>query len=316
MTLEMSKAANRREGAEISATMPARIRLACGLLLLLVLVCGSPSARCQDGKETDPAAALQAMLTAACRQNETTFENYLTRPNAAAYAKLPPEERLAVLKRISLLDEPGRPLLSIDMQKRTVLACEAPGGTTEFHLGDVHMEENLAFIAVNAGGQSTQFGMVRAGGGWRLLSLGLLIFDIPALEQQWAEQDLAAREDAVVKTLEALADAVKKYQQAFGQLPDSLAQLGPAPPEGVSPDAADLIAADLAKGSWKGYQYRYRIVPGGEDGAPQFALEAAPEQYGKTGRRSFFLDGAGKIHAADKHGHAATADDPPMKAAE
>jgi len=275
-----------------------------------------PLVRGQDGKEAEPAAALQAMLTAACRQNETTFENYLTRANSAAYAKLPVEKRLAILKRISLLEQPGRPLLSTDAQKKRVLACEAPDATVEFRLGDTHAEENLAFIALDAGDQSTQFGMVREGGGWRLLSLGLLIFDIPALEQQWAEQDLAAREDAAVKTLEVLGDAVKKYEQAFGQLPDSLAQLGPAAAEGISPDAANLIAGDLAKGSWKGYQYRYRILPVGEDGEARFALETTPEQYGKTGRRSFFLDGAAKIHAADKQGKAATVDDPLIKSSQ
>jgi hypothetical protein len=35
-----------------------------------------------------------------------------------------------------------------------------------------------------------------------------------------------------------------------------------------------------------------------------------PEDYGKTGRRSFLLDSAGKIHAADRHGDLATLDDP------
>jgi hypothetical protein len=40
-----------------------------------------------------------------------------------------------------------------------------------------------------------------------------------------------------------------------------------------------------------------------------FELAAVPEAYGKTGRRSFLLDNAGKIHAADKHGDLATDDD-------
>jgi hypothetical protein len=291
-----------------------RNKLLIGSVAISLAFCHA--ARGQNGKETDPGAALQAMLTAACRQDETAFGNYLTRANAAAYAKLPVEERLTVLKRISLLEQPGRALFSTDAQKRRVLACEGQAASTEFHFRDERTEENLAFIAVETGAQSTQFGMVREGGGWRLLSLGLLVFDIPALEQQWAEQDLAAREDAVVKTLNALADAVAQYQRAFAQLPDSLAQLGPAPPEGASPDAADLVAGDLAKGSREGYQYRYRVLPSGENGEMHFALEAAPEQYGKTGRRSFFLDGEGKIHAADKQGKSATAADPLLNPAE
>jgi hypothetical protein len=35
-----------------------------------------------------------------------------------------------------------------------------------------------------------------------------------------------------------------------------------------------------------------------------------PEAYGKTGRRSFLMNSAEKIHAADHQGELATADDP------
>jgi hypothetical protein len=34
-----------------------------------------------------------------------------------------------------------------------------------------------------------------------------------------------------------------------------------------------------------------------------------PEDYGKTGKRSFLLDSDGKIHAADRHGQIATLED-------
>ena len=44
----------------------------------------------------------------------------------------------------------------------------------------------------------------------------------------------------------------------------------------------------------------------------RFEVTATPKQYGKTGRRSFFLDESGVIRAADHKGKPATAQDPPI----
>ncbi len=265
----------------------------------------------QEGHEVDPAAALSSALVAACRQNESQFVHYLTPENAAAFRELPAVQRTALLRRLSLLDDAGRPLASSDAQNHTVLRCESPGATSEFRFGETRAHENLAFIPVQvAGGRATEFGLVRDGGGWRILSLGLLLFNIPELEKQWAQQEVEAREAAAIKTLEALAGAIGTYRRAFGKLPESLAQLGPAPKEGVSPDAANLVDDRLAAGERGGYLYRYRILPAAEGADASFELAASPTEYGKTGRRSFFLDAHGKLHGADKQGAVAAADDP------
>jgi type II secretory pathway pseudopilin PulG len=267
-------------------------------------------AMAQDGHETDPAASLAAALTAACRGNETQFANYLTADNASAFRALPSDQRTAVLRRLALSEHAGRPLLSSDDLNHTVFRCTAPGGTAEFRFGEAHMHENLAFIPVAVNnGESSQFGLVRENGGWRLLSLGLVLLDLPQLSRQWAASDLAAREDDAVSDLRSLNEAVQTYRRAFGRLPDSLAQLGPAPKDQVSADQADLVNDHLAAGSDGGYRFRYRIVTGAQEDETAFELAAIPEEYGKTGRRSFFLDAAGKIHGADKHGDSATADD-------
>ena len=268
-------------------------------------------AAAQDGRESEPVAALTAALSAACRANETQFENYLTVDNAAAFRTLPQDQRSAVLKRLSLGDEAGKPLLSSDDQNHTVLRCTAPEGTAEFRFGDVRTRENLAFIPVAVtDGEKTEFGLVRENGGWRLISLGLVLLDIPQLSKQWAESDLAAREDAVVSDLRALNDAIQTYRRAFGKLPDSLSQLGPAPKDQISPDQASLVSDELAEGNDGGYRFRYRIVPGAQEDQSAFELAAMPNDYGKTGRRSFFVDASGKVHGADKHGDQATEDDP------
>jgi len=152
--------------------------------------------------------------------------------------------------------------------------------------------------------------LVREGGEWRLLSLGLLLLNIPQLSRQWAEDDLAAREESAISALRDLAAALESYRRAYGKLPESLAQLGPAPKGEISADQASLVDEHLAAGHDGAYQFRYRIVSrAGEDSAV-FELVAIPDAYSKTGRRSFLLDTAGKLHAADKAGAVATADDP------
>jgi hypothetical protein len=277
--------------------------------ILVALICAA-SVFAQDDKESEPAAALSAALAAACRANETQFANYLTADNAAAFKALPAEQRTALLERFSLSDQPGKPLLSADTQNRTVLRCVAPAGTAEFRFGDVRTRENLAFIFVAVvNSQQTEFGLVRESGGWRLLSLGLVLLDIPQLSQQWAEGDLSAREDAAIANLRGIGDAIETYRRAWSKLPNSLAQLGPSPKDEISPDQASLVNEHLAAGSSAGYRFRYRIVTAGKDGDESFEISAVPEDYGKTGRRSFLLDSAGKIHAADKHGQFASLED-------
>lgn len=267
--------------------------------------------RAQEGRETDPVASLAAALSAACRANEAQFENYLTADNASAFRALPADQRGAVLKRLALSDQTGRPLLSSDDHDHTVLRCTAPEGTAEFRFGAARTRENLAFIPVAVtDGESTEFGLVRENGGWRLISLGLVLLDIPQLSKQWAASELAAREDAAISNLRSLEDAIQTYRRAFGRLPDALAQLGPAPKDQISPDQASLVSGELAAGSDDGYRFRYRIASGAQEDETAFELAALPDDYGKTGRRSFFVDTAGKIHGADKHGDLASAEDP------
>ena len=286
------------------------------LLCLECLVPGKLAAQ-EDSHESDPASALSSALSAACRANETQFANYLTADNAVAFRALPQEQRAAFLKRFSLADGSGKPLLSSDAGNHTVLRCVAGAGTSEFQFGDVRSRENLAFIPVSVvDGPQTQFGLVRENGGWRLISLGLVLLDIPELSKQWAEGDLAAREDSAVATLRQLSEAIHAYRDAYRTLPDALAQLGPAPKGEISQEQASLVDKSLAAGSAGGYQFRYRIVSLGGQDDPAFELIATPDDYGKAGRKSFLLDASGKLHAADRHGAAATADDPTVSDAQ
>ncbi len=283
-----------------------------------------PAVAQQSPADEQPAGAVAALvgaLSAACRANETDFANYLTADNAAAFRALSPEQRTAFVKRFSLSDQAGRPLISADMQGHTVFRCITDQQTAEFRFGAANTHENLAFVPVTVvNAEQTQFGLVRENSGWRLLSLGLVLLDIPQLSRQWAESDLLASEDAAIQTLHDLAEAIRTYRDAYGKLPVSIAQLGPAPKGQISDEQASLIDATLAAGSVGGYHFQYRVIaaaPEPSDGAepaqpgdPKFELAATPENYGKSGRRSFLLDKAGKLHGADKNGQMATTDDP------
>ncbi|MFY9802702.1 MAG: hypothetical protein WA211_12195 [Candidatus Acidiferrales bacterium] len=261
--------------------------------------------------DADPATALADTLMAACRANQTEFSNHLAGDNGAAFRALPETQRSALMKRLSLSDNPGKPLLSSDDHNHIVLLCRAPDTTVEYRFGAARVRENLAFIPVKVvEGEEANFGLVRESGGWRLLSLGLVLLDVPELAKEWRQQDLAAREDATVATLRSLAEAIHTYQNAFGKLPESLAELGPAPKNQISPEQASLVSAGLAAGKQDGYVFRYRIAPNANGNDKDFELAATPEAYGKVGRRSFFMDTEGKVHGDDKHGAVATYEDP------
>jgi hypothetical protein len=279
-------------------------------------------ARAQQPDGADPEAALSNVLSAACRQDSPAFANSLTADNAVAFRGLPGAQRTAMMKRFVLLDEAGRVLLSTSSSGQKIVRCESPGYTTEMRLGETRLRENLAFVPMEipVTGESPRaitIGFVREGGSWRLLSVGLMMLDVSGMARQWEEADLAAGEDAAIADLRSVAAALENYRRAYGKLPDTLAVLGPAPPNGVSPESAGLVDADLAAGAKNGYSIRYTVTPapGGlpEDEANKaetFSLASTPKEYGKLGRRSFFLDSSGALRGADKHGSIATGSDP------
>jgi hypothetical protein len=306
-----------------------RCRVHCGFSLALsiaaMLAILLPGARAQQQPAASPEApesALSAALSAACRQDSPAFASALTSDNAAAFRALPGAQRSAMMKRFVLLDEPGKILLSSSSSGQKILRCESPSYTTEMRLGETRVRENLAFVAMQIPikgetPRAVTFGFVREDGNWKLLSVGLMMLDVPAMAKQWEQADLDAGEDAAIADLRSVATALETYRRAYGKLPEALAMLGPAPPDGVSPEAASLLDADLAGGSKDGYTIRYTITPASGDlpeneanQAEAFSLASSPKQYGKMGRRSFFLDSSGILRGADKQGALATSADP------
>jgi hypothetical protein len=270
--------------------------------------------------DEDPPSALRDILAAACEESAASFARHLTAVNAEAFAQLSPERRVKFMQRLVLLDAPGKPEGVASPSGRPVLRCTALGVTTEMQLGRASLRENLAFIPVevralddshDAPARRVTFGLVREGGGWKLLSVGLLLIDLTALEQQWDLADAEENEAAAVANLRKIAQAIRTYRDAWGRFPPSLANLVPPIKEGAGPDAANLLDAPIASGTAQGYSYRYIVLPQvGAKTETRFEVGATPLVYGKTGRKSFLLDARGVVHGADKQGAAASETDP------
>lgn len=288
-----------------------KIRVAA-YLALVSLLAGAARLWAQEKKPATPVEALTDALMAACRQQRESFSQYLPGDSAKAFGQLPQERQVNLMQRLVAVTQAGSPLLSTATDGSSVLRCSSPSETTEMRLGKGRVEENLAFVAVSVpGGRTAEFGLVRESGGWKLLSVGLLVLNIPELNRQWDAQKTVALELRAVAALRQIAEAVESYRKAFGSLPESLAQLGPSR-EGVSPEAANLIDGELAAGAKENYLFRYRAFSTSRDTAARYEMAATPAKYGAGGRRSFYLDSSGVLRGGDKNGAVATEEDPRM----
>jgi hypothetical protein len=268
-----------------------------------------------------PTAALRDALFAACSQSEQSFSKFLTARNADTFAHLTPSARVALMKRFVLLNETGKPSLLPTGSGRPAIRCETPAGAAELQIGGAEISDNLAFLPVEvreatdttgASAIRVQMGLVREKNDWKLLSVGLVLLDLPALAFEWDAAEMESTERTAIDGLKKIAEAVESYRHTYSRLPESLAKLGP-PPRGsaAGPDGAGLLEADLASGIRGGYKFRYVISGGSNIGAPaKYEVAATPETYGRTGRRSFFRDTNGGLHGADRQGAVGSEVDP------
>jgi hypothetical protein len=296
----------------------------------LIVLTGAASARSQESSSrpdsaanapatvaapnstpTDAAsAALRDLLAAACAHNETSFEKFLTARNAESFSRLAPAARVELMKRFVLLDGAGKPALSANSRGRPTIRCATPDGAAEIQLGSVDLRENIALLPLDIRDVSELpsgephhivMGLVRENSSWKILSLGMLFLDLPALEVEWDQSAIGRNEHEALANLKLIAAAVETYRKKYSRLPESLSKLGPAPKPSL--EAAGLLDADLVTGQNNGYVFRMVIVGANDVGAPaQYELSATPATYGRTGKLSFFRDVNGKFHAADRQG--------------
>jgi hypothetical protein len=285
---------------------------------------GSPaSAPSEAANIGGPSGALKAVLSAACSQNQTEFVRFLTARNKEAFSRMTPPARVALMKRFVLLNEPGKSTASANPAGRPIVRCQTPDVTTEMQIGGAELRDNIAFLplelreandATGANVHQITMGLVREDGEWKLLSLGLLLLDLPALEVEWDTAEMESTEKSAIEALKRVSAAVEAYRNKYPHLPESLANLGPPVHGAASGEAAGLVDSDLANGMKNGYAIRYVIVGASTLGAQaKYELAATPLQYGRTGRRSFFRDSNGALHAADRRGAVGSEADPKLE---
>jgi hypothetical protein len=305
-----------------------RILAIVSLTLLVIGNCGGQESSSRPSGEpsselSGPSLALREALSAACSQSEREFTKFLTTRNAETFSTLTPGARIALMKRFVLLDEPGKPSFVTGASGRPLVRCDTPGGAAEVQIGGPEITDNLAFLpveirdatdTVGANVMHVKMGLVRENSQWKLLSVGLVLLDLPSLAAEWDAAQMESTERAAIEAVKTIADAIELYRRTYTRLPDSLANLGPSKRGSASSEAAGLLSEELAAGAQSGYHFRYVIAGASTLGAPaKFALAATPQVYGRTGRRSFFRDVNGGLHGADRQGSVGSEVDPKVE---
>lgn len=299
-----------------------KARRCCVYFSLIVFFCCATSLQglAQSASPPDPASTLRDILFAACSQNSTEFARALTFRNAEAFSRMTSTTRTTLLKRFVLLDKPGQPRAEIDASGNLNVYCTTSGVTTQLQIGKPELRDNLAYISLtvkNAAASNEDdshrvlMGLVREAGQWKLLSLGLLMLDLPSLAEEWDRAEIKNNEQSAIDAMNTLAEAIETYRKTYTRLPDNLAVLGPPPKGPAKSEKADLIGAELAEGRKDGYSFRYVIVGANSSGAPaKYELAAVPIEYGRTGLLSFFRDSSGILHGAERRGAVGSVTDP------
>jgi len=277
----------------------------------------------QEEHDSEPASVLRDILTAACAQDFRHFSADLTTRNAAAFARLTPAAQASLLKRFVLLDKAGAPRSEGDAAGNPTVFCVTPEMTTQLRIGKAEVQDNLAYVPLvvkdvtdttDADARRVIMGLVRENDQWKLLSLGLLLLDLPTLGEEWDRAEIQNNEKSAINSMKELAAAIEKYRTTYTHLPQTLAELGRPAKGAAKSEEAGLVGTELASGRRNGYSFRYVIVGANSVGAPAiFELAAIPVEYGRTGNRSFFRDGSGVLHGADHQGAVGNLMDPKIE---
>ena len=290
----------------------------------LALLLSQPAARAgQIDSSSDPKLVLRDILMASCSQDSKRFSAYLTARNASAFASMTPLAQATLLKRFVLLNQTGNPRAETDASGNLSIFCVTQDATTQLQIGQPEVRDNVAYLPLvvkdatdttDSNSRRVIMGLIRENGQWKLLSLGLLLLDLPTLAEEWDRAEIQSNEKSAIASMKELAAALEKYRVTYARLPQSLSELGPPSAGAPKSDHAGLVDADLAAGHKDGYLFRYVIVGANEVGAPAiYQLAGIPLEYGRTGTRSFFRDGSGDVHGGDHQGAVGTSKDPKVE---
>jgi type IV pilus assembly protein PilA len=103
-------------------------------------------------------------------------------------------------------------------------------------------------------------------------------------------QRMNAQEMAAIRQIGTIHTAQIQYYSQFGRYAATLAELGPPTSGQAGPQASDLIPKTLSEGKNTGYVFTVTAIPTG------YSVNANPEAFGNTGRRTFYSDQTQVIH--------------------
>lgn len=293
-------------------------------LLAVAMALSTPGIRAaQNSQANEPAAVLRNILMAACSQDPGQFSVNLTTRNSDAFTHLTRAAQTRLLKRFVLVNNPGTPRAENGESGAFRVSCVTPEVTTQLEIGVAEVRDNLAYLPLEVSDVTDKTGdssrrvtmtLVRENDQWKLLSLGLLLLDLPTLAEEWDRAEIQNNEKSAVASMKQLAAAIEKYRVTYTHLPGALSELGPPAKGEPKSEQAGLLEQELASGRKDGYSFRYVIVGASISGAPaKYELAAIPAEYGRTGTRSFFRDSSGVLHGADHRGAVGTDLDPKVE---
>src|SRR5579871_24848 len=85
-----------------------------------------------------------------------------------------------------------------------------------------------------------------------LIVISIILVILMVALPKFTAATMGARETAVIQAMRTLNTAQTQYMSQFGNYATTLAQLGPPPSGGPSPQGADLIPSSLAAGEKDG----------------------------------------------------------------
>jgi len=133
-----------------------------------------------------------------------------------------------------------------------------------------------------------------------LLLFGVLL--VPGANDSTSPH-MQAQEMSAVKEFIVIHTAEVQYYSNFGRFAASMQELGPSVSGADGPLGANLIERRLASGEKGGYRFTLTATPIG------YTISAMPEQYGITGRKTYFSDQRMGIYQHKGH-EPASANDP------